>query len=109
MSEADPIRLTAIRFPFSSSGVENIFSDNENVLEAVDDNADGFDVCYSGDGEIEHGWQVGVGDVDVAAGNRLGHNAAAVEVNRFDMTPCLSQSFCFSMTRRRSEVMPDPL
>ena len=51
--------------------------------------------CYAGDGKIEHGWQVGVGDVDVATGNRLGHNAAAVEVNRFDIDSVFVPKFFF--------------
>ena len=80
-------------FPFEIFRLGDIFSHDENVLEAVDDNADGFDFHYARDGEIEHGRQVGVGDVDVAAGNRLSHNAAAIEVNRFDVDPVFVPKF----------------
>ena len=93
-SEAEPKRLTAMLLPFQFFGFGNVFPRDENMFQAIDVDGDDFGFHRAGNRQGHHLGHAGVRNHDVASKHRLGENAAAVEVDRFDVeTVLLPDSF----------------
>src|SRR5262249_10315953 len=81
--------------PSKLFGRGNTFSNDENVLEAVNDYPDGFDVHDPRGGKVELRGRGGGGEIYVGPADPLRHNATAIEINRLDVDAMFVPKFFF--------------